>query len=46
MFNYWGMAPGSYRGFRFKGTAGDLWQAFKEQGAVLVSGAWTSTWIR
>jgi len=32
------MAPGSYRGFRFKeGAAGDLWRAFEEQGAVLVS---------
>lgn len=32
------MAPGSYRGFRFKeGAAGDVWQAFEEQGAVLVS---------
>jgi putative ABC transport system permease protein len=32
------MAPGSYRGFRFKeGAASDLWRAFEEQGAVLVS---------
>jgi putative ABC transport system permease protein len=32
------MAPRSYRGFRFKeGAAGDVWRAFEEQGAVLVS---------
>ncbi len=32
------MAPGSYRGFRFKeGSAEDVWRAFEEQGAVLVS---------
>ncbi|MGQ0593250.1 MAG: FtsX-like permease family protein [Gammaproteobacteria bacterium] len=32
------MAPGSYRGFRFKeGAAPDLWRSFEEQGAVLVS---------
>ncbi|MGH8564775.1 MAG: ABC transporter permease [Gammaproteobacteria bacterium] len=32
------MAPASYRGFRFKeGGAEDVWRAFEEQGAVLVS---------